>query len=297
MLNLNRLGQKFVHLARRIKSETAGLALIEFAYSLPIFLGLGFYGVEVANLSITQMKMSQVALNMADNASRIGTLNSSLGSKQVNESEVNDVFQAAEIQAGHIDIYRNGRTVLSSLEVNALGGQEIKWQRCKGMQQDDSEYGGEGTGENSNSFTGMGDSANRIQASGSAAVMFVELTYTYQPLFGDMFIGKKNLRQEAVYTVRDNRELGTDPLNNVPAARKSTCDKYDAILPQTSDEDIAAAEEAAAGGGANCNGIGNPNCNGAPPANGAGNGQGNGNGRNCILGLICLPRGGGGGGD
>jgi len=222
----------------RLRRNISGLALIEFAYTLPIFLGLGFYGVEVANLAITQMKMSQVALNMADNASRIGTLSSSLGSKQVNESEINDVFQAAEIQSGNIDIYLNGRTILSSLEVNALGGQEIKWQRCKGIQVQDSEYGGEGTGENSTGFAGMGDADNRIQASSGVAVMFVELTYTYQPLFGDMFVGERELRQEAVYSVRDNRELGTDPLNNVPAERRSTCDKYDAILPQTSDAEL-----------------------------------------------------------
>lgn len=266
MFSIQESANRISVFAKRLKRDISGLALIEFAYTLPIFLGLGFYGVEVANLAITQMKMSQVALNMADNASRIGTLNSNLGSKQVNESEVNDVFQAAEIQSGHIDIYRNGRTVLSSLEINALGGQEIKWQRCKGMQREDSEYGGEGTGANSTSFTGMGDQDNRIAASNGAAVMFVELTYVYQPLFGDMFIGERELRQEAVYTVRDNRELGTNPLANVPAARQSTCDKYDAILPQTSDADIAAAEEAAAA---------------TPPGN-------NGNGAICLLNLICI---------
>ena len=92
------------------------------------------------------MKMSQIALNMADNASRIGTLNSNLAAKVINEQQINDVFQAASIQAGAAGLYDDGRTVLSSLEVNASGGQTIMWQRCKGMELEDSNYVALGTG-------------------------------------------------------------------------------------------------------------------------------------------------------
>jgi Flp pilus assembly protein TadG len=37
----------------RLRSDCSGMALIEFAFSLPIFIGLGFYGVEVANLAVS----------------------------------------------------------------------------------------------------------------------------------------------------------------------------------------------------------------------------------------------------
>lgn len=232
--------------ARALRRDRSGLALIEFAFSLPIFIGLGFYGVEVANLAVTQMKMSQIALNMADNASRIGTLNSNLAAKVINEQQINDVFQAASIQAGAAGLYDDGRTVLSSLEVNASGGQTIMWQRCKGMAIEDSEYGPQGTGATGTGFAGMGPPGDKISASTGTAVMYVELTYTYAPLFGTMFMEPQELRQEAAYTVRDAREIGKEPTDNVAAARKSTCDKYDAILPQTSDADIAAAQAAAA---------------------------------------------------
>lgn len=238
-------------LVRRLKVDRSGLALIEFAFTLPIFMGLGFYGVEVSNLAITQMKMSQVALNMADNASRIGTLNATLGAKVISEQQINDVFQAAALQAGAAGLYQDGRTILSSLEVNAQGGQTIMWQRCKGMQLEDSDYGAEGTGATGTSFPGMGPSGDTVQASSGTAVMYVELTYTYAPLFGSMFMEERELRQEAAYTVRDNREIGKPPTSNVSAARKSTCDKYDAILPQTSEADIAAAQAASAAAASN----------------------------------------------
>lgn len=221
-------------LAKRLGRDRSGIALVEFAFSLPIFIGLGLYGIEVSNLAITQMKLSQIALNMADNASRIGTLNSTLGAKVIDEQQINDVFQAAAIQGGALDIFETGRVVLSSLEVNASGGQTIMWQRCKGKLDKTSEYGAEGTGATGTSFPGMGRPGNRISASAGTAVMYVELTFTYDPLFGDMFVDPQPLRQEAAYTVRDARDIGSAPTNNVSSARLSTCDKYDAILPQTS---------------------------------------------------------------
>lgn len=231
-------------LARKLRRDRSGLALIEFAFTLPIFMGLGFYGTEVSNLAITQMKMSQIALNMADNASRIGTLNATLGAKVITEEQINDVFQAAALQSGAAGLYQDGRTILSSLEVNAQGGQTIMWQRCKGMEPEGPNYGGEGTGATGTGFAGMGPAGDKIQASSGTAVMFVELHYTYHPLFGSMFMEERELYQEAAYTVRDAREIGKPPTDNVSDARQSTCDKFDAILPQTSDAQIAAAQAA-----------------------------------------------------
>lgn len=259
-------------LARKLRGDRSGMALIEFAFTLPIFIGLGFYGVEVSNLAITQMKMSQIALNMADNASRIGTLNATLGAKVITEQQINDVFQAAALQAGAAGLYQDGRTILSSLEVNAQGGQTIMWQRCKGMDLEDSNYGAQGTGATGTGFAGMGPAGDTIQASAGTAVMFVELHYTYHPLFGSMFMGERELYQEAAYTVRDSREIGKPPTNNVSAARRSTCDKYDAILPQTSDADIAAAQAAYASAYAGYSGGTNP----VNPGKGL-----------CVAGLIC----------
>jgi hypothetical protein len=257
--------------ARLLAANKSGLALIEFAFSLPIFIGLGFYGVEIANLAVTQMKMSQIALNMADNASRIGTLNSSLGAKVINEAQINDIFQAASIQAGAAGIYQDGRTVLSSLEVNADGGQTIMWQRCKGILFEDSIYGPQGTGASGTGFAGMGPSGDKISASVGTAVMYVELTYVYDPLFGSMFMEKQELRQEAAYTVRDAREIGKPPTNNVSSARQSTCNKYDAILPQTSDAQIAAAQSQA-----------------SMPGYSSGNNPNNPDQGLCVAGLICV---------
>lgn len=272
------LAARCKQLSHRLRHDRSGLALIEFAFSLPIFMGLGFFGTEVAHLSITQMKMSQIALNMADNASRIGTLNSTLGAKVITEEQINDVFQAASLQAGTVDLYQDGRVILSSLEVNAQGGQRIMWQRCKGLRVDSSDYGAQGAGASGTSFAGMGPAGDTIQASNGTAVMFVELTYTYHPLFGAMFMADRELRQEAAYTVRDKREIGKEPNNNVTAARRSTCDKFDTLLPQTQNANSSAAQAPAAGDGNN----GHGNSAGLDPSNPSNN-RGL-----CLLGIICI---------
>lgn len=220
---------------KRLAANRQGMALIEFAMTLPIFIGLGFYGIETANLAITQMKASQISLNMADNASRIGTLESTLGSKTVLESQLNDVFQAAGLQSGRLNLFGQGRVVLSSLEVNEDGGQTIVWQRCKGVMGEESEYGEEGVGKKGKSFLGMGPAATRIAATPGTAVMFVEVYYEYEPIFGEMFMEARMLRQEAAFTVRDKRAIGKPPVQDVSAARTSTCDKYDELLPQSPD--------------------------------------------------------------
>ncbi|MDM7955634.1 TadE/TadG family type IV pilus assembly protein [Blastomonas sp.] len=266
-------------LVRRLRRDRSGLALIEFAFTLPIFMGLGFYGVEVSHLAITQMKMSQIALNMADNASRIGTLNATLGAKVISEQQINDVFQAAALEAGSAGLYKDGRTILSSLELNAQGGQTIMWQRCKGMEFEDSNYGTQGTGASGTGFQGMGSSGETIRATSGTAVMFVELHYTYHPLFGSMFMEDRDLYQEAAYTVRDSREIGKPPSDNVSSGRKSTCDKYDAILPQTSDAAITAANNESQSAAANP--TAHPGYSGGNNPNNPGKGL-------CVAGLICV---------
>jgi hypothetical protein len=50
--------QRLVELRR----NESGVALIEFAYSLPIFIGLGMYGTETAHRAVAQMQVSQAAL-------------------------------------------------------------------------------------------------------------------------------------------------------------------------------------------------------------------------------------------
>ena len=52
--------------------NVSGVAMIEFAYSLPFLTVVGMYATELTNYAWTKLQVSQIALNIADHASRIG---------------------------------------------------------------------------------------------------------------------------------------------------------------------------------------------------------------------------------
>lgn len=208
----------------RLARNTSGLALTEFAYALPVFTGLGMFGLETANFTLTHLRVSQAALNLSDNASRMGQATSSATARTVYESDVNQMLGGTALQAGDIEILQKGRVILSSLEMNSDGGQWIHWQRCKGIANYASDYGAEDTGSTGTSFAGMGETGSEITATSGTGVMFVEIIYNHEPLFGDMFYQNKVIRHEAVFNIRDTRNLsaGIVPDGSVSA----TCNLF-----------------------------------------------------------------------
>jgi Flp pilus assembly protein TadG len=228
--------------AGRLGSDRSGLALLEFALGLPLVLSLGLYGVETANLALANLRISQIALNLADNASRVG-IASTLNTVQLREVDMNDVLQASRLQGAKINLSKYGRVIVSSLE-NPSGTQRIHWQRCFGLMKGadyDSSYGttkvtdGTGNPTTTNRGTdvstgkgtnaGMGDTGAKVTAPLNSGVMFVEVNYQYQPIAPDWLTGPKRLHYIASFIVRDNRDF-TQIYNPNPAAVGSTCDKY-----------------------------------------------------------------------
>lgn len=236
---------RIVRLLSKIRRDQRGLALIEFAYSLPIFTGLGMFGIETAYFAVTTMKVSQAALNLADNASRMGQTITGTASPTINESGVIDVMAGVKLQTDAIDLLEHGRVVLTSLEVQPDGQQFIHWQRCKGGYDKgadrDSKYldDADEDGDPDPTFAGMGAAGQQVQAVDGSAVMFVEIEFKYQPLFQNLFLGERIIRQEAAFNIRDDRNLGAGLFNDAdaddsidPATEETTaaasCLKYEA---------------------------------------------------------------------
>lgn len=213
--------------ARRFARDTRGVAFIEFAYTLPWLMVLGLGGMELANYSITHMRVSQLAVSLADNASRAKE-DIVAGVPRMREFDVNESFQAAQLQSGTLDVQANGRLILTSLETNSSGGQWLHWQRCFGAKTAyKSSYGKQGDGKTGTSnTTGMGPTGRKVKAESGYAIMFVEVAYDYQPLIFDRFLPDGEIRKTAAMYVRDDRDLdptGEGLFNPSPAATKRTC--------------------------------------------------------------------------
>lgn len=222
------LAARAAALRQRLKRDTSGVAFVEFAFTAPIVLAMGMLGTETAYFVITHMQVSQVAMQVADNASRVGEQDV-LTARKVYESDINESLVGAEKLGETFGIFERGRVIISSLQRNAQGGQWIAWQRCRGAKVFNSSYGTQGTGATGTGFQGMGEPGNLITASNGTAVMFVEIAYDYDSLTPFDIYDGRTIRYTAAFNVRDSRDL-TQLYNDGPAAR---CNVYSANRPGT----------------------------------------------------------------
>jgi hypothetical protein len=217
----------YIKLRNLLKNES-GVVLIEFAYSLPIFMGLCLTGLELANFTAAKMRVSQITMTVADNLSRAKQA-VPLGLPQLREHDINDAFVGAGLQAGSMGILTNGRIIVSSLQQNASGGQWIAWQRCKGVLTTASAYGVQDTGKTGTAFKGMGPGpdTDKVTAEAGSAIIFAEVSYTYQSLVAGSVLGPRTIKKEAAFYVRDDRDM-TQVYNPSPTVTPSTCNLYNA---------------------------------------------------------------------
>jgi hypothetical protein len=135
-----------------------------------------------------------------------------------------------------------GRVTISSLEnvqqsYDTGPVQRIHWQRCIGQKATatyQSTYGTTTSSAGSTATvanagtatpTGMGDTGSKVNAPSGGGVIFVEINYEYQPVFGSLFVSKSRLHYVASFMVRDRRDF-SQIYNPAPTATASTCNLY-----------------------------------------------------------------------
>jgi hypothetical protein len=229
--------------ARALGDCTSGLALIEFAFALPVMVTLGLAGMETANYAMAQLKVSNIAVLTADNASRVRD--------SIDEADVAQLLTGAEMSSADIDFANNGRIILSSVEAAPTGGgQWIRWQRCDGALNVASAYGAPLTAggqaisngteiykanrvdpsDNPSSYqsstlTGFNWRGSAITAAPGTAVMIVEVAYDYQPLILGSFLSGTRITYQSAFNVRQRND---QLLHNVGAITPMSCDRFQA---------------------------------------------------------------------
>lgn len=232
---------------RRFLSDLAanrrGVALLEFAFAMPLVMTLGLYAVETSNLAMMNLRVNQLALNLADNAARVGLHNAD-NREELREIDLNDVLTGARLQGETWEVAKRGRITLSSLEEHD-GEQLIHWQRCIGLKNGadyDSHYGKAKPTDGLRSHDptkrdytdgvdldkiGMGPAGDEVTAPKDSGVMFVEINYEYKPIVSARWLpaGSMRIHYVASLIVRDRR-IFEKVHNPNPAATPMTCDKY-----------------------------------------------------------------------
>jgi len=210
-----------------IVEDTSGLALLEFAFTAPVMLLIGLAGMETANLAVAHLQVSQIAMLVADNASRVRS--------SIDEADIREIFTGAHLTGDAIDFSPNARIILSNLEQNgesgSSAGQWIRWQRCYGGNASYvSSYGVENDGKTDSSLAaGIGPVGNKISASGSTAVNFAEVIYDYEPLVSDRFFGDTVIRYESAFVVRERDDHALKNASSIPSSELWKCNVYGTI--------------------------------------------------------------------
>jgi len=188
----------------RLRANASGVAAVEFALSAPIVLTVFLSGAELTNYAITRMRVSQIALHIVDNASRIGTDNA-LSVRQISEAQINDLFIGSNLQAGSLGLQSRGKVILYSLEPdpNNAGKFKVHWQRCYG-----SKVYAASQSQGATNLSYIGPPSRQVTSVPSGtAVMYAEVSYTYKPLISARLVPSLDMNDTAAMVVRDNREL------------------------------------------------------------------------------------------
>lgn len=195
---------------RRLRRDESAFSAVEFGLVLPLVVTLGLYGLEIAWMRVSFMQTSEIALTVADNASRLGQTDNSSVPPTVDEADVDAVLFGAKQQGKSLNVATKGKIILSSLERDPSSGKQyIHWQRCTGALAKTSIYGNDSTrnGLSGTPLIGVGKTGNEVKATDGQAVMVAEVYLQYTPLFGTMFVKNQVFRQESIFLVRDSRTL------------------------------------------------------------------------------------------
>jgi len=213
--------------ARRLPADRSGVALIEFAFALPLLLTIGLAGTETANYAIVTLRINQLAMLAADNAARVRA--------SMDETDVNEVMVGMRFAGSGIAFSQRARVIVSDIESNGASGYRITWQRCFGAKNVASAFGVEGTGGSGTSsanalrygITPTGPATAAVPGTvptTNGALIVAEVRYTYVPLVASMFMANRELRATQTFPVRERAQQSLTNTTNMSDASKRLCD-------------------------------------------------------------------------
>lgn len=165
-----------------------GNVVVEFALALPVLLLMLLASAELGRFVLLNQKIDRVAVTMSDLVARAET---------INESELNDIFNAAAQVAAPFDLNERGRVIISSV-INEDGeGATIAWQRAGGGSfLKASEVGTEG---------GVADLPEDFDVREGETAIISEVFFDFEPFLSELIVTPRVIYRRAHHRPR----LGT----------------------------------------------------------------------------------------
>lgn len=173
------------NLLRRLRRGDDGVALIEFALSLPVLILLSLVTFEVSNYAMLNIKLQHAADSMA----QLATMD-----EQLPATVLDGMFSSVDQIVQPYDFTDSGVAIVSGVgEPKAGDGAQVNWQRVgAGNLSAGSEVGTPG---------GAASVPEDLPISPTQALVVAEVVYEYQPILLG-FVPHATLRKAAYYRPR-----------------------------------------------------------------------------------------------
>ena len=201
---------------RRITRDISGVAILEFALIAPVFLVTLLFGLEIVMFALAQSQVSRIANSTADLAARYRA--------SIDEADVQQLFLGARLSAEGIDFAANGRLLLSSITRNqSNNGHWIRWQRCEGALDQNSELGRQGDGQTDTAIA----SVDGLTLNAGDNIMVAEAVFEYQPFIYpeavfDGIFGSRRIAYRSAYMAREIALPTITNTTNIPSSSWQT---------------------------------------------------------------------------
>ncbi|MEO0591371.1 MAG: hypothetical protein AAFZ11_12555 [Pseudomonadota bacterium] len=203
---------------RQLARDTGAIAMIEFAYTLPVFVGFGLVGIECTNLVLAHQKAERIASTLADQVA--GNM------IPPNEAQIGDMFEAANQIAAPFEFDGEGNAIITAV----LGAYDvaedevqnkIAWQRCSAQGRITSGIGREWAGSDNIAEGPQVDLPNDIELDQNEMVIVTEVYFPYRPIVSqalvDGFVGEDSvLKEVSVFRTRGDVLFSVTPVLEVP---------------------------------------------------------------------------------
>jgi Flp pilus assembly protein TadG len=166
----------------------AGNVAVEFALTLPVLMLLMLGSAEMARFVILHQKVDRVAVTTSDLVSRAET---------IKESELDDIFAAAEFVAQPFDLPSLGIVIVSAITNEDGSGARVAWQRSGGgFASHTSQIGTQG---------GAATLSADFEVREGETAIIAEVFYDFEPFLSELIVEPQTLYRRAHHRPR----LGT----------------------------------------------------------------------------------------
>lgn len=168
--------------------DRRGVAFLEFALGLPLFLGLTLTALEFGNFVMATNRVQRMAAMMSDLVAQSGT-----GEVGISEKQVYDLFNALDLTAKPFDLRNRGRVIITGVQGtdkdnNGTIENRILWQRFDGAYI----QAAPSVGCAQNVATASLPNSRTLLL--DEVLFHVQVSYNYEPLFTVIPFGMTNLQ-------------------------------------------------------------------------------------------------------